>query len=312
MTTVHRWGRERRRRRLRIECGLVGRLIWRLKGRIGLVGRASRPIGPGVLPVALAVILVRVLARVLPLIPASVLGAVVVLPGIWRLGRLGRLRRVRRLRALIIRLVSPIGLPSMVRRHLVRPSLSSSAMLPGSSRPNPRPHRLIHNITLLGIDWVLIAQTVPPSWCASGILSDSQPTPEYYNDGAANRSPLPGSSAPALSPLSASRRRMASLHCVAFAPSHTWRVCRSSLLHPIPTVYENDASGADDTPDIVSSGHNFTTDSTAHWAEFVIHGGPCVLSPSCLRQGASLTMDTRRQQDPVVAEKAAYRYARVF
>src|SRR6185369_16087102 len=118
------------------------------------------------------VILVRVLVRVLSLIPAIVLGAVVILPGI------GRLWRLRGLRALIIRLASPIGLPSMVRRHLVRPSLSSSAMLPGSSRPNPRPHRLMYNITLLGIDRVTIAQTVPPSWCASGILNDSQPTPE--------------------------------------------------------------------------------------------------------------------------------------
>ena len=106
--------------------------------------------------------------------------------------------------------------------------------------------------------------------------------------------------------------RMAPLYCVALARSHTWRVCRSSLLHPFPAVYENDASGGVDTPDIVSSGHNFTTDSTAHWAGFVIHDNSCVLSPSCLRQGASLTIDTWRQQDPAVAEKTARRYARVF
>ena len=171
-------------------------------------------------------------------------------------------------------------------------------MLPGSSRSNPRPHCLIHNITLLGIDRITIAQTVPPSWRPSGILNTSQPTPEYYNDGAASKSPFPGSLLAAVSHLQSA--------------AGVWRVCRSSLLYPTPTVYEYDASGADNTPDIVSSGHNFTTDSTARWAEFVIHDSSCVLSPSCLRQGASLTLDTRRQQDPAVAEKTARRYACVF
>jgi len=174
-------------------------------------------------------------------------------------------------------------------------------MLPGSSRLNLRPHRLIHNITLLGIDRVTIAQTVPPSWRPSGILNDSQPAPEYYNDGAASRSPFPGSLLAALSQLLSHlpvrRWCMAPLHGVVLVRRYTWHVCRSSLLYPTPTVYEYDASGAGDTPDIVSSGHNFTTDSTAHWAEFVIHDRPCVLSPSCLRQGASLTLDIWRQQD---------------
>ena len=87
---------------------------------------------------------------------------------------------------------------------------------------------------------------------------------------------------------------------------------RSSLLHPIRAVYEYGASGADEIPDILRNGHNFTTDSTAHWAGFVIHDSSCVLSPSCLRQGATLTMDTWRQHDSAVAEKAAYSYARVF
>lgn len=209
MTIVHRL---RRGRRLRIGCGLIWWLIWRLIGRIGLVGRASRPISPGALPlafVALAVVLVRALARVLPLIPSIVLGAVVILPGIWRLWRLWGLWGERRLRALIIRLMSPSVLPSMVRCHLVRPSLSSSAMLPGSSRPNPRPHRLIHNITLLGIDRVTIAQTVPPSWRPSGILNDSRRAPEYYNDGATSWSPFPGSLLAVLSQLSASSQSAA-------------------------------------------------------------------------------------------------------
>jgi hypothetical protein len=153
------------------------------------------------------------------LIPAIVLGAVVILPGIWRLwGLWGE----RRLRALIIRLMSPSVLPSVVRCHLVRPSLSSSAMLPGSSRPNPRPHRLIHNITLLGIDRVTIAQTVPPSWRPSGILNDSQPMPEYYNDGAASRSPFPGSLLAALSHLS-----VISQSSLSHLSIRRWRMARS-------------------------------------------------------------------------------------
>src|SRR5678816_2133863 len=92
-------------------------------------------------------------------------------------------------------------------------------MLPGSSRPNPRPHRLNHNITLLGIDRVTIAQTVPPSWCVSGILNDSLHTPEYYNDGAANRSPFPGSLLAALSQLSVRCWHMARLPFKS-TPSH--------------------------------------------------------------------------------------------
>jgi hypothetical protein len=119
---------------------------------VGLVGRAGRSIGRGV-PL---------------LIPAIVLCGVIALPGIWRLRGS---QRAGRSRALIIRLASPGVLPSMVCRHLVRPSLGACAMLLGSSRPNPRPHRLIHIITLLGIDRVLIAQTVPPSWCSPGMLN---------------------------------------------------------------------------------------------------------------------------------------------
>src|SRR5690348_12822158 len=79
VTTVHRL--RRGWRRLRLACGLIGRLI----GSMGLVRCASRPIGPAALPIVLPIALVRVLAVVLPMIPAIVLCAVVALPGIRRL-----------------------------------------------------------------------------------------------------------------------------------------------------------------------------------------------------------------------------------
>lgn len=80
---------------------------------MGQVGRARRPIAPGGLAMDLTV--------VLPWMRAIALSAVVGLQGIRRLWGL------RGLRALILRLASPIVLPSMVRRHLVRLSLSSPA-----------------------------------------------------------------------------------------------------------------------------------------------------------------------------------------
>jgi hypothetical protein len=65
------------------------------------------------------------LTVVLPWVRAFTLSAVVGLQGIQRLWGL------RGLRALILGLASPIVLPSMVRRHLVRLSLSSPANAAG-------------------------------------------------------------------------------------------------------------------------------------------------------------------------------------
>jgi hypothetical protein len=65
------------------------------------------------------------LTVVLPWVRAIALSAMVGLQGIQRLWGL------RGLRALILGLASPIVLPSMVRRHLVRLSLSSSAKAAG-------------------------------------------------------------------------------------------------------------------------------------------------------------------------------------
>lgn len=45
------------------------------------------------------------------------------------------------------------------------------------------------------------------------------------------------------------------------------------------------------------SRHNTMTDSTVIFLFFVVCDRPCVYSPSCLRSGASLTLDTRRQHN---------------